>query len=436
MEGKMLTKIICTIGPESMSEERIQQLAEAGMSVARLNFSHGSVEDHLKVIGTIRKVRERLDRYVAIALDTKGPEVRISIPRDRHVLAGDILRFSTRPCGDDILMSPVGLQHLKVDDRVFVDDGLLSLRVVETGDSGFACEALNGHTVKNNKSVNFPGIDVGLRSPSERDMEDIVFGLDNGVDIVFASFVSSSSDVDEIRKRGGGRDVFVVSKIESLCAMRNLEEIVLASDGVMVARGDLGAEIGLENLFGAQKEIVSVCRRHRKPVICATQMMESMTSRSFPSRAEVSDVGNAVYEGCDCVMLSGETAVGLFPVETVGFMRMICLNAEEYSRKSRSSESQFNMLFSDVGSIVMFATNMSQIRPVYMADLMVPVVVVSEDEGLLGRLCIHRGIIPVLCCGTRDVADVVRMLGLGGRSLVIEDGQARIADISRQESNP
>lgn len=285
------TKIICTIGPSCSSREKIEQLIEAGMSVARLNFSHGTMEEHLAVIRNVKDARENAGRYVGIALDTKGPEIRISTPggMDMEVSADDVLEFCMSLCRNCILISPIKLGFLKVGDKVFIDDGLLALEVVEVKSNGFSSRTLNKHIIKNNKSMNFPGVDVGLKSMSEKDKEDIAFGVKNGIDFIFASFVNSLSDVGKIRKLVSNKDVVIVSKIESLRAMNNLEEIILASDGVMAARGDLGVEVGLENVFSAQKEIFSAARAHNKPMVCATQMMESMTEKSIPSRSEVSD---------------------------------------------------------------------------------------------------------------------------------------------------
>lgn len=417
-----LTKIVCTIGPETSSKEAIKRLIGAGMSIARLNFSHGSMEDHLAVIRNIKDAREEAGRYVAIALDTKGPETRICTPNgtDMKVSTGDIIRCSTVSDRGSVLISPISIKSLRENDKVFIDDGLLGLKVVEVGEDYFSCEVLNEHNVKNNKSMSFPGIDMGLKSLSEKDREDIIFGMDNGIDFIFASFINGSSDIGEIREFVGSRDIFVVSKIESLRAMRELEDIVLASDGVMAARGDLGVETGLENLFSAQKMIFAICRRHNKPLICATQMMESMTGSNIPTRAEISDVGNAVLDGCDCVMLSGETAVGLFPTRTVDFMRRICLDAEEHARRSQQGP-KLHVL--GIDSVVVATDSISKVESMYSACSTVPVILISEDRKLLGRFCIYKGIIPVFADRRdgKEIHSVLRKLGFNGKSLIIGD---------------
>lgn len=426
-----LTKVVCTIGPSTSSRERIGELISAGMSIARINLSHGLMEEYLEVVREIRRVRESAGRYVAIALDTRGPETRINTPGGRsiRVSAGDILRFTTSPSRKLIqILSPIKLGNLKKDDMTFIDDGLLALRITGVQYDGFTCEALNGHVVQSNKSMNFPGVDLGLQSLSERDRADILLGLECDIDFVFASFVNSPSDVEEIRRVLGSRDVRIVSKIESLRAMNSLEEIVAASDGVMAARGDLGVEIGIENIFSAQREIFAMARKHRRPVICATQMMESMIDRSIPNRSEVSDVGGAVLAGCDCVMLSGETAVGMFPIRVVDFMRRICLDAEAYVRRTEDSLPLCRM-FPGVTSILAVEASMSRIELMYLANLMLPIVAVSTDRRMLGRLCIYRGVVPVLNNGCEEPVEILRRLGLRGECMVVENGQVAIKTI-------
>ncbi|ADM12189.2 pyruvate kinase [Encephalitozoon intestinalis ATCC 50506] len=413
-----LTKIVCTIGPSSSSKEKIKDLIDAGMSVARLNFSHGSREEHLEVIRNIKDAICSLGRYVSIALDTRGPEIRIRTPGDKNieVNGGDILRFSSVSSGKSIWIPWIDFRSLGMGDRISVDDGRIDLKVVDVEEDGFGCEVLSSGIIRSNKSMNFPNIDVGIKFLSDEDRSDIVFGLENGIDMIFASFVNSKKDVEEIRKVVGNR-IPVVSKIESCLGMKNLEEIVLCSDGVMIARGDLGAEVGLVDTFSAQKKILLETKRGKKPAICATQMMESMTSRDTPSRAEISDVGNAVLEGCDCVMLSGESAVGMFPIETVKFMRNICIKAETYYQETKK-DLGFHKMFPYVKGIVVCTDSMEDVERLYLGRPGVPIILISEDKWILRRFSIWRGVFPMDIKPPTDVDDVLRGLGLKGTFLV------------------
>jgi pyruvate kinase len=388
-----MTKIVCTIGPSSSSRERLRKLMMAGMSIARLNFSHGSEEEYVEVIRLIKEVRRELGVHVAIALDTMGPETRITVQNSIHVRENDVLVFSVVPRPGVVLVTPIDLTRLKAGDKVFVDDGILGMEVTEVQDDTFTCRCLNRHVIENRKSINFPGVQLGLEPLSSRDKSDIMFGLKNGVDFIFASFINSAADVRAIRDLAGN-DVLIVSKIETLNAMKSLEEIADASDGVMAARGDLGVEIGLENLFEAQKLIFRLCRERGKPLICATEMMQSMTSKPVPSRSEISDVGNAVLDGCDCVMLSAETATGQFPVETVSFARRICANAERYLGASGLH-------------VILYARSYADILRTASRRI-----VVSEDERLLRKTCIHRGVLPVSASTSVDLPSIKTRLGV------------------------
>ncbi|AFM98956.1 pyruvate kinase [Encephalitozoon hellem ATCC 50504] len=419
-----LTKIVCTIGPSTSSRQKIRELIDAGMSVARINFSHGSREAHLETIRSIKDSRCGVGRYVAIALDTRGPEVRIRTPeeKDIKVNAGDILRFSSS--GKGILIPKIDFKSLSMDDRVFIDDGAIDMKVTSVEENGFGCKVMSSGVVKSNKSMNFPNIDIGIESLSNEDKDDIMFGVRNGIDMIFVSFVNSRRDVEEIR-RVVGSGVPIVSKVESCLGMRNLGEIALSSDGVMIARGDLGVEIGLENMFSAQKKILLSAKREGKPVICATQMMESMILKSTPNRSEISDVGNAVIDGCDCVMLSGETAVGAFPIETVKFMRSVCIDAEEYGL--RSERLYEGCPYVD-GVVICFGESF-EIERMYLRSPTVPIVVISNDKWILRRFSICRGMIPVEGEESADVNMILEGMGMKGRFLVIFKGDVRIVNV-------
>ena len=334
------TKIVCTIGPASGSREMLSKMADAGMNVARLNFSHGSYEDHKKKIDLIKEVRGEKNIPLPILLDTRGPEVRIKTFENGKVelKKGDTFSFTT----DDIIgdstrvaVSYMGLcRDLKPGDKILLNNGLMAFRVTEVFDNYLNTVVEDGGTLSDRKSMYFPDKLLSLTFLSEQDKRDILFGIENDVDFIALSFVSKAQDVIDVKeflKEHGAEHIDLIAKIENRAGVKNLHEIMAVSDGIMVARGDLGVEIPFEELPDIQKYIIKECRIFGKRVITATEMLESMIHNPRPTRAEISDVANAVYDGTSAVMLSGETAAGAYPAESVSAMAKIVERAESHS---------------------------------------------------------------------------------------------------------
>ena len=332
------TKIVCTIGPASRSEKVMTEMLKAGMNVARLNFSHGDHESHREVIETFRRVRERLGKPAAIMLDTKGPEERICTFKDgkAYLEEGSTFTLTTREIeGDSTRVSVTYTDlpsQLKQGDRVLIDDGRLELTVKELTDTDVICTVVTGGPVTNRKGVNIPGVHLDLPYLNERDMADLRFGVEMDVDYVAASFVRSADDVIAMRNYldyYGGHNIRILAKIENAEGIENFEEILKHANGIMVARGDMGVEVDYERLPGLQKRFIRRCYQSGKIVITATQMLESMIHNTTPTRAEITDVANAVFDGTSAVMLSGETAMGDHPARVVQVMSKIAAQAEK-----------------------------------------------------------------------------------------------------------
>ena len=334
------TKIICTIGPASESEEVLSQMFAAGMNVARLNFSHGTHEEHQKKVELIKRVRDKMNLPIAIMLDTKGPEYRIRTFKDGKVTVkeGDTFTFVAEEIEGDETKVTVNYKQLAKDlnigDRVTVNNGMVVFEVTAISGDDVVCKVITGGVLSNKKSMSFPNKVMSGPYLSEQDKADLLFGIQQDVDFVAASFVSTAQDAQDIRDfldANGGDDIEIVAKIENRAGVENVEEICKICGGIMIARGDLGVEIPFVEVPSVQKELTRKCRMLGKRVITATEMLESMIQNPRPTRAEITDSANAVYDGTSCVMLSGESAAGKYPVEAVKVMAEIAEFTEKHN---------------------------------------------------------------------------------------------------------
>ena len=347
------TKIICTIGPASENEQTLTAMCKAGMNVARLNFSHGTHEEHKKKIDMIKSVREKLDLPIAIMLDTKGPEYRIGTFAEGsvEVVVGETFVFTTDEVEGDQTRVSVNykdlIKNLAVGDRILVCNGLVIFEVIELNGNDAVCRVIVGGTLSNRKSMSFPNKVMPGPFLSEQDKADLLFGMENDVDFVAASFVSTKEDVIELRdflNAHGGREIDIIAKIENRSGVDNVEEICEVCEGIMIARGDLGVEIPFVEVPSIQKLLINKCRMLGKRVITATEMLESMIYNPRPTRAEISDVANAVYDGSSAIMLSGESAAGKYPVEAVRNMAEIAEYTEQHtSYRKRFQTTEFQI---------------------------------------------------------------------------------------------
>lgn len=333
------TKIVCTIGPASDSEEMLEKLMKAGMNVARLNFSHGTQDEHQQRIDRIKRVSEKLKMPTAIMLDTKGPEIRLGKMAEPVVLEiGDKFTLTSRELEGNkeiASQSHIGLpKDVKKGTSILIDDGLVELKVIDIkDDTDIICEVVNSGEISSNKGINVPGVKISLPAITEKDKSDIIFGIKNDIDFIAASFVRKREDVMEIREileQNAGEFIHIIPKIENQEGIDNIDAILEVSDGLMIARGDMGVEVATENIALVQKELIKKCVLAGKPVITATQMLDSMIRNPRPTRAEVTDVANAILDGTSAIMLSGETASGKYPEEAVKTMNRIALKMEDH----------------------------------------------------------------------------------------------------------
>jgi pyruvate kinase len=414
------TKIVCTIGPVTESEEMIEQLITAGMNVARLNFSHGDHSEHKKRIDVLKKVREKLDRPIAIMLDTKGPEVRLGCFKDGKaelekgqkftLTISDILGDNTQ-CGITYKELP---REVSYGSRILIADGVIELKVLEKNDTDVVCEVVNGGTLGDRKNVNIPGATSKLPAITEKDIADLIFGIENEVDFIAASFIRKATDVLEIRKvleQNGGKHIKIIAKIENQEGVDNLEDILRVCDGLMVARGDLGVEIPTEEMPMVQKLLIRRTNEVGKPVITATQMLDSMIRNPRPTRAEVTDVANSIIDGTDAIMLSGETAAGKYPIETVRTMSSIAERTErelDYGKSLHSfsgrkitvataiSHSSCTTAFELQAAAIITPTDSgSTPRMVSKFRPKAPIIAATSNKDVMRKLCLSFGVYPV-----------------------------------------
>lgn len=332
------TKIICTLGPAVDSDERITQIINAGMDCARLNFSHGTHEEQEVRLNRVRRIAGELNRHIPILLDTKGPEIRLKDFEGGSVIVekGSLFTFDTDKETPGT-KERIGLtydklaKNVEVGTRILVDDGKIDLKVTAIKGSKVICKVVTGGKLSNHKSINIPNVEIPMPYLNDVDKSDLLFGIEHNVEYIAASFVRCADDLKKLRKflkDNGGQDIKIISKIENGQGINNFDEILELSDGIMVARGDMGVEINFEKIPAIQKMMIEKCNREGKIVVTATQMLESMTENPRPTRAEVSDVANAIYDGTTVIMLSGESAAGRHPVEAVRTMANIAVNAE------------------------------------------------------------------------------------------------------------
>ena len=416
------TKIVCTIGPACTEREILKEMCKAGMNVARLNFSHGTYEEHQERIDLIKEIREELSMPIAIMLDTKGPEYRIKTFKDGKILLndGDTFTFTTDDIiGDEKRVSVTykGLiKDLSVGDKILLNNGLLSFVVKELTSTDAVCETLIGGVLSNRKSMSFPGKVLKQVYLSEQDKSDILFGIKNDIDFISCSFVSQKQDLIDVKefiKANGGDNIGIIAKIENQAGIDNIEDICSECEGIMIGRGDMGVEIPFESLPAVQKRLITKCRLLGKRVITATEMLESMINNPRPTRAEISDVANAVYDGTSAIMLSGETAAGKYPVLTVKTMSDIAEHTENnihYNKRFKNSSFEIRntadavshatctmAIDIDAKAIVACSISGGTARMVSRFRSPVDIVGLTTNEKTYRKLALSWGVIPAKC---------------------------------------
>ncbi|REE82685.1 pyruvate kinase [Paenibacillus taihuensis] len=444
------TKIVCTIGPSSESLENTKKLINAGMNVARLNFSHGDFEEHGNRIKNIRQACSELGTTVAILLDTKGPEIRLGKLKEEPIELnqGETITLTTEEILGDRNRIPVTYSNLPADvhegSTILIDDGLIGLTVEEVEGTEIKCRIVNSGPIKSKKGVNVPGVHISLPGITEKDANDIIFGIEQGIDFIAASFVRKATDVLEIRElleKHNASHIQIISKIENQQGVDNLDEILEVSDGLMVARGDLGVEIPAEEVPLVQKKMIQKCNLAGKPVITATQMLDSMQRNPRPTRAEASDVANAVFDGTDAIMLSGETAAGKYPVESVQTMSRIAVRAEEtlnyreiFTRQANAQQTTVTEAISQAVANSALDLNAKAIitstESGYTARMISkyrpksPIIAVTPAQQVMRRLALIWGVTPVLGTPAQTTDEMFDIAVQGG----ISSGMVKLGD--------
>jgi pyruvate kinase len=445
------TKIVCTIGPKSHNEQTIIKMAKAGMNIARMNFSHGSYNFHKETIRITRKVSKTLDIYIGILLDLQGPKIRTGKLEKETVTLnkGERIVLTSEDSIGDWEQLSINYDRLpkeaRIGERILLDDGNIELKVTGIGEKSIECKILNGGIIRSYRGVNLPDTSISTPSLTPKDIDDLNFGLDHGIDYIALSFVRSPQDILDVKdiiERKGAR-IPVVAKIEKPEAIKNINKIISISDAVMVARGDLGAETSPQDVPILQKMIIKKCNVSGVPVITATQMLESMISRPRPTRAEASDVANAIFDGTDAVMLSGETALGEYAVGAVKVMSRIAEKAEgEIDKKVKNFErTAKNLQKGNIADALCFSANMitDLINPKYIVSFTlsgntaiimskhrpsVPIIAMSPDVEVLRRLSLYWGVYGVRIDTAKNTED---LLGSAERKL-IEKGLCKEED--------
>ena len=434
MKSIRKTKIICTLGPVTQTEEMLRSMMLEGMDVARFNFSHGTHEDKLNTLNMVKKVREELGLYVATLLDTRGPEIRIGLFEDGKIELEEGQMFTLTvddKTGNKEMVSvnyPDLVNDVTEGSKILIDDGLIEMDVVKVSGSEILCRVLNSGVISDRKGVNVPNVHLSMPFVSKKDRDDILFGIKHGFDFIAASFVRSAKDVLEIRKilkENDGESIRIISKIENMKGVDNIDEIIKASDGVMVARGDLGVEIPFEEVPAIQKKIIRKVYGQGKVVITATQMLDSMMKNPRPTRAEATDVANAIYDGTSSIMLSGETAAGNYPLEAIRTMVKIAISTEKDINYAERFKQNKNIYKSSITNAISHATcttaidvnssaiitvtksgstarSISKYRPVS------PIIGCCMDERVCRQLNLSWGVVPILvdeCTDTDQLFD-------------------------------
>ena len=416
------TKIVCTIGPSCCDEKTLTEMCLAGMNVARLNFSHSTYQEHKERIELIKKVREKLNMPIAILLDTKGPEYRIKTFENGKIVLnkGDKFTFTSKDIiGNESIVSVnyKGLsKDLQAGDNILLNNGLLVFKVENTTDTDVECEVIIGGELSDRKSMSFPNKTLHQVYLSEQDKSDLLFGIENDIDFIACSFVSCKQDLLDVKdflKQHTDKNIDVIAKIENRSGVDNIEEISEVCDGIMIARGDMGVEIPFEELPAIQKKLITKCRLLGKRVITATEMLESMINNPRPTRAEISDVANAVYDGTSAIMLSGETAAGQYPVLAVETMARIALNTEQnihYSKRFLNREFKIKNTVDAIShatcgmaidieakAIVVCSLSGMTARMVSRFRPHVPIIGLTTDEKSWRKLSLSWGVVPQIC---------------------------------------